>query len=150
MSSNIFIITKIIYHIGGVMRYLDNVDKKTICERMKSARTYKGMTQADVAKEMGVTLRTYQRIESMKGLLARDRLEKFCEVFDIPYNWLIHGGDIVDAKSMTVKDHQSTYNQTTENEINEISQILRRDKLLRKRILNFLRMHNNLSKFDEK
>lgn len=52
-----------------------------IVVRFQKARTNTGMSQADVAHKMGISLRTYQRIEANPEKLAIQDLKKYASLF---------------------------------------------------------------------
>ena len=54
---------------------------KTVVAAIEQARLDKGFSPAEVAGKLGVSLRTYQRIQS--GQLTLNQLCLLCEMFDL-------------------------------------------------------------------
>lgn len=53
--------------------------------RVRVYRAGNGFTQSEMAKKLGLSLRTYQRVEQGIAPLDIETLYSLCEVFDIPY-----------------------------------------------------------------
>ena len=56
---------------------------------LKVARIKKGLTQRNLAKLVGVSVATINRIETGKQVLKVDMLSKLAEVLEIPVNELL-------------------------------------------------------------
>ena len=67
-------------------------EEEAICQRIKSAREHAGMTQADTASALGVTLRAYQYYE--KNRVPWMRLEDLADILEVTRKWLIHGDPV--------------------------------------------------------
>lgn len=53
---------------------------------IKAARVNKGLTQANLADEVGVTKKTIHLWESGKTLPKVDKIERLCNVLGVQYN----------------------------------------------------------------
>lgn len=56
---------------------------------IKAARVNKGLTQAQVAEKMGISIPSYARIENAPDLTTLGRLRKLAQIFDVPLECLI-------------------------------------------------------------
>lgn len=56
---------------------------------LKQFRLKKGLTQADVAKQIGISVRQYQRVENGESFLTKDKLNKLEDLFGIPQRVLL-------------------------------------------------------------
>lgn len=62
----------------------------TIQTRLKEARTRKGLTQAEIAKELEVTYQAYQKLESGRTEDMRvSTAIKLCKILGISSDWLL-------------------------------------------------------------
>ena len=57
--------------------------------RLKELRKEKGMSQIALAKELGVSYRTWQNWETGVSSIKLDRLKKLCEIFDVDAPYLL-------------------------------------------------------------
>lgn len=57
--------------------------------RLKELRKEKGMSQIALAKELGVSYRTWQNWETGVSSIKSDRLKKLCEIFDVDAPYLL-------------------------------------------------------------
>ena len=55
----------------------------TLGEKIKNARSLRGLSQIEVANLMGVSLPTYQAVEHDRGNTVISNIKKVCEVLDI-------------------------------------------------------------------
>ena len=55
----------------------------TLGEKIKNARSLRGLSQLEVAELMGVSLPTYQSLEHDRGNTVLSNVVKVCEVLDI-------------------------------------------------------------------
>jgi transcriptional regulator with XRE-family HTH domain len=65
----------------------------TLGERLKLCRQADNLTQTDIAKRLGVTLRSYQYYEKDEHPIPSDTLLKIANVFDVSLDWLL-GRDV--------------------------------------------------------
>ncbi len=138
------------------MRYEIGLNKIDIHNRLKSIRKELLFTQKEFAQKMDLSFRTYQRFENMEGLPSKNYLENFCKLTGVNYDWVVYGREPKWAKdinkevhSMSISDQKTVYNADINADLQVINKILSSDNVLRKRILNFLKMYRNLEKFDE-
>lgn len=57
--------------------------------RLKELRKEKGMSQIALAKELGVSYRTWQNWENGVSSIKPVRLKKLCEIFDVDVPYLL-------------------------------------------------------------
>ena len=62
---------------------------RMIGERLKWAREHSGLSQSQAAQLLGYDHVTLSTIESGKRAVKAIELHKFCEVYDIGYDWLL-------------------------------------------------------------
>lgn len=58
-------------------------------ERLKAARKIKGLTQTELATQLGITQKSYQRMESGNHDLKMSTIYQLCKALDISADWLI-------------------------------------------------------------
>lgn len=61
----------------------------TTGDRMRYVRQRLGMTQAEVAKKLGVTSASVSLYESNKTQMDYTKLRTFCEYFQVSNDWLL-------------------------------------------------------------
>lgn len=65
--------------------------KVMFCQRVKSARTMTGQSQAEVAAELGISADTYSKYER-RSLPPHYLIPRLCDVLDIDESFLFSGG----------------------------------------------------------
>lgn len=75
----------------------------TIAEKIKKMRTEKGMSQADLAKKIGVNTRMISLYESGKSNPSMETARKIADLFGVTTDYLFHEGP-VNYGSMEIKD----------------------------------------------
>ena len=69
---------------------MDNLDlRKQVGERLKEARKIAGLTQAKIAKRMGMTQQQYSRFENGKFELNYSQLAFLAKEYDISVDYLL-------------------------------------------------------------
>ena len=68
--------------IGGI--FMENYG-----ERLRAARTMKKLTQTELAERLGITQKSYQRMETGNHDLKMSTICKICKTLDISADWLI-------------------------------------------------------------
>lgn len=58
-------------------------------ERLKVARKVKGLTQTELATKLGITQKSYQRMESGTHDLKMSTIYQLCKALDISADWLL-------------------------------------------------------------
>ena len=58
-------------------------------ERLKAARKRKGLTQTQLAEQLGITQKSYQRMESGSHDLKMSTICSLCRALDISADWLL-------------------------------------------------------------
>jgi len=58
-------------------------------ERLRAARTMKKLTQTELAERLGITQKSYQRMETGNHDLKMSTVYKICKTLDISADWLI-------------------------------------------------------------
>lgn len=57
--------------------------------RLKNARRAKGLTQIQLAKMLGISQTSYQRMETGEHDMKMSNILKICETLDVSADWLI-------------------------------------------------------------
>ena len=50
---------------------------------LRAARTQRGLTQADVARQLGITVQAVSRLENNAGRAAFDRIHQLCQLLGL-------------------------------------------------------------------
>lgn len=58
-------------------------------ERLKKARKQKGLTQTELAEKLGITQKSYQRMETGNHDLKMSTIYQLCKTLEISSDWLI-------------------------------------------------------------
>lgn len=58
-------------------------------ERLKAARKMNGLTQTELAEKIGITQKSYQRMEAGNHDLKMSTIQQLCEALNISADWLI-------------------------------------------------------------
>ena len=58
-------------------------------ERLKTARKMKGLTQTELATKLGITQKSYQRMETGNHDLKMSTIYSICKELSISADWLI-------------------------------------------------------------
>jgi len=74
-----------------------------IAEKIKKIRKEKGMSQAGLAKKIGVNTRMISLYESGKSTPSMETVQKLAGLFGVTADYLFHEGP-VDYESMDIKD----------------------------------------------
>lgn len=78
-------------HLREMME--DAERRQQISERIRSSRERKAFTQPQVAKRVGVELRTYQNWEAGGGT-SHENYELLAEILGVSFDYLLTGGDV--------------------------------------------------------
>lgn len=63
-------------------------------DRLKILRIERKMTQDKMAKELGIPLRSYNRLESDGGKTHYDTLIRIADYYDVSLDWLTGRSDV--------------------------------------------------------
>lgn len=74
-----------------------------IAEKIKKIRTERKMSQADLAKKIGVNARMISLYESGKSIPSMETVQKLAALFGVTTDYLFHDGP-VDYEGMEIKD----------------------------------------------
>ena len=77
-------------------------------ERLRSARTFKGITQQKTADFLGINIRHYQKYESGEVEPDIKRLTDIADFFNVPSDWLLCRDDYLESLGVSV-DVPQTY-----------------------------------------
>ena len=58
-------------------------------ERLRKARKQKGLTQTELAEKLGITQKSYQRMETGNHDLKMSTIYQLCKTLEISSDWLI-------------------------------------------------------------
>jgi transcriptional regulator with XRE-family HTH domain len=104
----------------------------TIPEILKRHRERLKMTQADVAKHLSISVRTYQNYENGSNELTTNIILKLCDLYNISFDELLTGEKKTESKKISDFKLKGDGNVVGEGNIIEVSQkeIELRDELL--------------------
>lgn len=71
---------------------MSQVNKKIIANRIREARKMAGLSQAQVAKMLGLHRPSISEIEAGNRNVSAEEMAKFAEIFDVSASWLIGEG----------------------------------------------------------
>ena len=75
-----------------------------IGKRLRTIRAYQRKTQSAMAKELGISLSHYSKLEIGIGGMSRGLAFALCRQFEVPEQWLLYGeGEQPDLAAMTAK-----------------------------------------------
>lgn len=79
-------------------------------EKIRTLRTYKNLTQENMAEKLGISVNGYSKIESGKTKLTLDRIQEIAQILDIDIIELINTNDnsIVIMANDNKADNSST------------------------------------------
>lgn len=64
-------------------------DNSIITLTIKQARMISGLTQAEVAEELGMHVKTYMKYENYKQIMRINQGVRFSEITGVPFNQII-------------------------------------------------------------
>ena len=109
------------------------LDYKIIGERLKKARTDKGLTQEALSNKINVSIAYLSRIERGSSFISLKRLSQLCELLNISEGQILNGTNI-DSKNylsndlfMNRNDFAKILNECTEEQkklIYEIAKVI--------------------------
>lgn len=70
-----------------------NDDKSKIGERLRWAREQAGLSQGQVAKQLGVHRPTISQIEAGDRLLKANEVAPFADLYDVDDDWILRGDE---------------------------------------------------------
>ena len=62
---------------------------KNYGERLRAARKRNGLTQTELAERLGITQKSYQRMETGNHDLKMSTIQQLCKTLDISADWLM-------------------------------------------------------------
>jgi len=113
----------------------------SINARVKQARKAAGLSQARLAKLLGVTRSACSQWESLQGTVPRrERLEQLANLLDVSYEWLATGRKAKEEKSAFGIKEDSLYKGTMSPDQEELLKLYRELSLkARMALMEFLR-----------
>ncbi|MEH6940807.1 helix-turn-helix transcriptional regulator [Bacillus sp. JJ722] len=60
---------------------------------LKQARLIRGLTQKELAKNIGVHVQTYRKMETHPNDVTIGEAKKICSILDVDYNSIFFGGE---------------------------------------------------------
>ena len=84
------------------------MDETTIRENLKNLRMAQGLTQAEIAESIGISVTAYQKIESGRTRILNNNFSKCAEALGLSLTELVNG-------FMPVKDAESVITDVREN-----------------------------------
>ena len=106
---------------------------KNLGTRLKEAREYLGLTQEDVAKLMGVSREIITNIEAGTRKVSAEELSKFSKIYGWTMEELMEG-EI--AETETVQMFARTFNELSDEDQNEILNLIKFKKMYKDKKLN--------------
>ena len=102
------------------------LDYKIIGERLKKARTDKGLTQEALSSKIGVSIAYLSRIERGSSFISLKRLSQLYELLGVNEGLIMNGANM-DSKSYLNNDFAKILNECTEEQkklIYEIAKVI--------------------------
>lgn len=85
------------------------MDKNTIRENLRNARVSLGLSQADVAEDIGISVTAYQKIENGKTRILNDNFSKCANVFGMSLSELVNGFVPIKNADVVLTDVKEKY-----------------------------------------
>lgn len=101
----------------------ENKKLKDIGNRIKEARKKKGISQAELADSIGVSLTYMSCLENGKKTMSIDKLIKITDVLQISADWLLRS-DIPEVRSIYIKEIEEILKDKSNSEIEKILKAL--------------------------
>lgn len=80
------------------------ISPNTLPGRLKILRKRLGITQAEMARQLNISLSRYSKLEIAVGKVSAALAENICRQFSLPESWLLHGeGDLPASVSCPVE-----------------------------------------------
>ncbi len=98
------------------MAEIIELDDRVMGENLRKARTARGLTQAEIAERVNISLTAYQKIESGKTRIINKNYEKCAEVLGITLIELVNG-------FIPIKDSVAVLDDVREEYLSKIDQL---------------------------
>ena len=85
------------------------MDEITIRENLKRARISSGLTQAEMAERIGISVTAYQKIESGRTRILNTNFSKCAEVLGVSLSELVNGFIPVRDAEAVIEDVRESY-----------------------------------------
>lgn len=110
------------------------MDENTIRENLKRARYTSGLTQANMAERLGISVTAYQKIENGRTRVLNSNFEKCTRALGISLSELVNGfvpvrnaeaviSDVRDSYGLKMKVQEKGYLNELQNKNNEIARL---------------------------
>ena len=70
---------------------MSDEQKRDLAARIKAHRKHRGLTQEQVAEQVGITYSSYVKIENVFQTPSLSTLVKISEVLEVSLDWLVFG-----------------------------------------------------------
>ncbi len=109
--------------------------------RIRTRRTYLGLTQKNVAQKLDITFQQFQKYESGANSMNSTKLYMMSQVLGVPINYFFYDagdGDLFIKENYNIEHNHSTGISDILDSFNKIP-----DKSVRKKIADLLRSMDN-------
>ncbi len=101
------------------------MNKKTVGERIRQLRVINGLSQENVAEEIGMSHGNYGKIERGEIDVSSNNLIQIAKVLKVQV------GDFFEEKAKAnIKENKPDYGYATRSELNELSQLVKQQTAL--------------------
>lgn len=129
-------------------KYLFNIDDEIATKIIKDVRKGLGLNQSKMADKMGMSLRQYQRFETMQGMLQRKYIDKFFKVTGFTSDEFYNKASLNTTRYGILNDVHTKYSSDIEG-LDEIIEALKHDKVLFKIVLTLVRHMKTLENINK-
>ena len=96
---------------------------KTVVKRIRSIRIQKGYSQEYMSIQLGITKKTYRRLENGDTKIDLERLQKISEIFEIALQYFLEGTfENPSTDNNNEKTNQNTQSFYGQNEIKQFDE----------------------------
>lgn len=88
----------------------------TLGDRLREARSYKNLTQDEVASRIGVTRSVIARYESNTNDPPSENLRKLAEIYEVSTDWLLGRTNVMDPSSVYAAHRDDGYDKPLDPE----------------------------------
>lgn len=98
----------------------DNINLKEVGARLRTIRAYQRKTQSNMAKDLGISLSHYSKLEIGIGGMSHGLALALCRQFEISEDWLLHGiGPQPDLSTIRMLSRSPRICNTYDNSLTE-------------------------------
>ena len=88
------------YIIMSTKSEVIDMSKVTVGEKLREARIAKGLTQAEVAKTLGISPQAISNFEREKCRVSNENLRALCDIYGISADWVLNISKVVSFRGV--------------------------------------------------